>query len=238
MTYAWFLSRLARCFGIIVCELHPFPMKRFALAFGLLATLVPFLLKADGVVVFNEVMYHPATNEPALEWLEFYNQNAVDVDLSGWRVANGIDYTFPNGTIIRGGSYLVLAISPTALNAQTGLTNILGPFSGRLSNSGETLELRDNNNRLMDSVKYGVDGDWPVGTDGGGPSLVKINPNLSSKPAANWTASSQIGGSPGAINFSTVLRTGAKTNLVNTTNSWRFNDSGTDLGGALADTCV
>src|SRR5438105_7436415 len=132
---------------------------------------LPALARADSVVVFNEIMYHPATNEPALEWVEFYDQNAVDVDLSGWHLAGGIDYTFPEGTVIRGGGYLVVAIAPSALVANTGQTNILGPFSGRLSNSGERLELRDLNNRLMDSVTYGVDGTWPAGADGSGSSL-------------------------------------------------------------------
>ena len=39
---------------------------------------------ADSVVVFNEIHYHPATNETALEWLELHNQMSIDVDLSGW----------------------------------------------------------------------------------------------------------------------------------------------------------
>src|SRR5438034_714466 len=100
-------------------------MKRAILFFLLLA---PLTVQADSVVVFNEIMYHPATNEPALEWLELYNQNAVDVDISGWRVTEGIGYTFPSGTVIRGGGYLVVAISPATLSAQTGLMNVLGPF--------------------------------------------------------------------------------------------------------------
>ena len=62
-------------------------------------------------------MYHPATNEPALEWVELHNQNAVDVDLGGWRLTGGIDYTFPNGTVIRGRGYLVVAVSPATLIA-------------------------------------------------------------------------------------------------------------------------
>src|SRR5213594_1345146 len=81
---------------------------------------------ADAVVVFNEIMYHPATNEPTLEWLELYNQMSVDVDLSAWRLSDGIDYTFPNGTVIRAGGYVVVAVSPATLSAATGLTNILG----------------------------------------------------------------------------------------------------------------
>src|SRR6266542_5341767 len=96
---------------------------------------------ADATVVFNEIMYHPATNEAQLEWVELHNLMSVDMDLSGWSLASGIDYTFAEGTILAGGGYLVVAVSPVTLMAATGLTNVLGPFSGRLSNSGETLEL-------------------------------------------------------------------------------------------------
>jgi hypothetical protein len=37
---------------------------------------------ADGVVVFNEIMFHPGTHAAGGEWLELHNQMAVDVDLS------------------------------------------------------------------------------------------------------------------------------------------------------------
>jgi hypothetical protein len=52
-------------------------------------------LRADAVVVFNEIMYHPATSEPFMEWVELRNQLAVDVDISEWSLAGGIQYTFP-----------------------------------------------------------------------------------------------------------------------------------------------
>src|SRR6185436_3579833 len=120
----------------------------------------------------NEIMYHPSTNEPSGEWLELYNQNAIDVDLSSWRITDGIDYLFPNGTVIKGGGYLVVALSPETLTA-AGIANVVGPFSGRLSNGGELLRLRDINNRLMDSVNYETDGDWPASPDGSGTSLTK-----------------------------------------------------------------
>ena len=157
--------------------------------------------RADSVVVFNEIHYHPATNEPALEWLELHNQMSVAVDLSGWWMTNGLNYSFPTGTVIQGRGHLVVAISPATLAAQTGLTNLLGPFSGRLSNSGEKLELRDLNNRLMDAIKYGTEGEWPAGPDGSGVSLAKRQPNLASAPAENWTFSTQPGGTPGSTNF-------------------------------------
>ena len=44
------------------------------------------VLRADSTVVFNEVHYHPADRESSLEWIELYNQMAVTMDLSGWRL--------------------------------------------------------------------------------------------------------------------------------------------------------
>jgi hypothetical protein len=203
--------------------------------FPLLATLLALTSStalADSVVVFNEIMYHPAANEPALEWVELYNQNAVDIDLAGWRLTGGIDYTFGSGTIIRGGNYLVVAVSPPTLTAITAATNVVGPFDGRLSNGGEELRLRDNNNRLMDAMNFGVDGEWPVGADGGGVSLAKVHPNLASAPAENWTVSAQIGGTPGSVNFSSAPLLGPPDTLVPLVATWRYDDSGIDRGTA------
>jgi hypothetical protein len=83
-------------------------------------------LRGDSALVFNEIMYHPATNEPAMEWIEFHNQLAVDLDVSEWSVTGGIDYKFPVGSVLKGRSFVVLAISPSDLMAATGLTNVFG----------------------------------------------------------------------------------------------------------------
>ncbi len=157
--------------------------------------------RAGSVVVFNEIMYHPATNEAALEWVELHNQMSVDVDLSGWRLAGGISYAFPSNSIIKGRGFLVVALAPDALKSAAGITQVSGPFSGRLSNAGEKLELRDLSQRLMDEISYGADGAWPAGADGSGGSLAKKHPNLASQPEENWTVSAEIGGTPGAANF-------------------------------------
>ena len=175
-------------------------------------------------------MYHPATNEAALEWVELYNQMSVDMDISHWSLAGGIDYTFPEGTIIAGGGYLVVASSPSTLMATADLTNVMGPFMGRLSNSGETLQLLNNNLRVMDSLTYGTDGEWPVAPDGSGVSLAKRNPASPTSEAANWRASEQVGGTPGAENFPPPsLR---QTPIADIQARWKFNDSGADLGAA------
>ena len=56
--------------------------------------------RADSVIVFNEIMYHPPAATPAeeeaAEWVELVNQMAVDVDMGGWSLSGGADYIFPD----------------------------------------------------------------------------------------------------------------------------------------------
>jgi hypothetical protein len=204
---------------------------------------VPFLLaallcdagsvaKADSVVVFNEIMYHPGANTAGNEWLELHNQMSVDVDMSGWSIASGVAFAFPEGTVIPGGGYLVVALSPPELAAATGLTNILGPYTGHLSNSGEKLELYNRNQRLMDSVTYAVGGDWPVGPDGSGVSLAKKDEDTASGPAANWTVSALVGGSPGRVNFPLASYQVTNTTPVLLDSTWKYLASGQDPGSS------
>ena len=164
-------------------------MKRFLAL--LAAGGIALSALADSSLVFNEIMYHPQTNEAAMEWVEVYNQMAVDLDISGWSLDGGVHYTFASNTIIHGGAYLVVAVSPATLIAATGLTNVVGPFIGRLSNSGETLQLKNNSGRVVDTLTYGVDGDWPVAaaTAKGVPFYLPLDPfivNLADKEADRY----------------------------------------------------
>ena len=148
-------------------------------------------------MVFNEIMYHPATNETNLEFVELYNMFSYDTDVSRWAIKGGVDFDFPDGTVIAATSCLVVAVNPSALQAESGYPDALGPFGGRLANNGETLRLENNMGRLMDEVSYDVEDDWPVAPDGSGVSLVKIDPDTASPPAENWGWSDVVGGSPG-----------------------------------------
>jgi hypothetical protein len=157
---------------------------------------------ADSVVVFNEVMYHPQTGDN-VEWVELYNQMGIDIDISGWSLQGGVEYTFPPDTIIGAGDYMVVASAPELLLNQAPLgALVFGPFTGKLSNNGETLYLVNNSGRLLNEMRYRDSGDWPVAPDGAGVSLAKLNPDRESDNPDNWTWSEQVGGSPGAENFS------------------------------------
>ncbi|HUF64264.1 MAG TPA: lamin tail domain-containing protein, partial [Verrucomicrobiales bacterium] len=169
-------------------------------AAGILAATGAVLADVDSVVVFNEVHYHPADPEEALEYVELFNQNSVDVDLSGWSLEGAGTYVFPNGAMIAGRGYLVLARNPQALQEATGYSGAMGPLPGRLSNGGERLVLRNHNQRSMDILEYGDGELWPAGADGCGASLAKVYPWKVSGPEINWRASEDLGGSPGEPN--------------------------------------
>ncbi len=156
--------------------------------------------RADSVVVFNEIHYHPADAGEALEYIELRNQMSIDIDLSGWTLDGVGDYVFPAGTKIKAGGYTVIARDPAALAAATGFNGALGPFTARLDNGGELLTLRNNSGRVMDEVNYSDNAPWPEGADGSGASLARIAPNTASGSAASWVASRTPNGTPGAAN--------------------------------------
>ncbi|MES2657625.1 MAG: lamin tail domain-containing protein [Verrucomicrobiota bacterium] len=188
----------------------------------ILAILSPALLLADAVVTFNEVNYNPAVSQDA-EWVELHNQMAVNVDISGWSLADGISYTFANGTVIPAGGFLIVAKNP-ANAALTGVPGVVGPFSGNLSNSGEAIELLSRSGRVMDLVEFSDTGEWPVAADGAGATLAKRQPGTNSEKAASWTASLTTGGTPAVANFP-VPGVSIKHTLVDGSSTWRYNDS-------------
>jgi hypothetical protein len=181
----------------------------------------------DAVVVFNEIHYNPPGPTEDGEWIELFNQMGIKTDVSGWRI-KGLGYTFPQGTIIEPGGYLVVYKSPPA--------GKLGPFSGSLDNNGELLELVNKGERLMDELDYGDYGRWPVEADGSGATLAKRTPYAANKPTENWTYSAQVGGTPGSANFPNASAPPPTTTVpvFGLDKSWRFNESGADLGANWA----
>ena len=152
---------------------------------------------AGGIVTFNEIHYHPAA-VGAAEWVEIVNQFGTRLDLSGWKITGGIAFTFPDGTVLEPGAFLV--VSGIAGNP----AGALGPFTGHLDGAGDTVRLRTRQGWLVDEVTYGVTGDWPVSPDGTGPALAKRAVSLASDTASSWAASTQSGGTPGAANFAST----------------------------------
>jgi hypothetical protein len=155
-------------------------------------------------LLVTEIMYHPpgATNFSSddFEFIELKSVAPTNLELSGLSFTNGIKYTFPVGTFLSPGHFIVLVSNPAAFTNRYPSVHVDGVYSGKLSNSGENIALVHANGMPIVSVNYGTQAPWPSSPDGPGFSLVPVNPNLNPNPdsALNWRASSVIGGSPGA----------------------------------------
>ena len=139
-------------------------------------------------IVINEIHANPPLNYIRQEFIELYNPSTASKDLSGWRLSSAVDFTFPPGTIMAPGTYLVVAEDPATLQSTLG-SFALGPFTGNLNSSGETVRLRDESDTIIDEVDYKVGFPWPVASDGGGASIELINPSLDNSLGSSWRAS-------------------------------------------------
>ena len=152
----------------------------------------------------TELMYNPAEggafDNEEYEYIELKNIGAAPLALSNAKFVEGISFTFPNVSLAPG-SYVVVAKNPAAFASRYSMpgVQILGPYDGRLSNSGENVKLEDSTNSTILEFSY-RDG-WYDVTDGRGFSLTVRDPVTIDLNAygdkAFWRPSAAPGGSPG-----------------------------------------
>ncbi len=196
---------------------NPSPiMSPRAFLFPWLAFAATASVRAE--VVIHEIMYHPASENPAEEYIELYNRGDAPVVLTNWSFTSGVAFTFPAVSIPAGG-YLVVAANGAAFTAMhPGVTNYVAGWVGKLSNSSNTLTLRNAQLVKMDEVDYADDGDWgqrerdhppdfghrgwgwSSEADGGGKSLELVSALFDNSVGQNWKPSTTVSGTPGAAN--------------------------------------
>jgi hypothetical protein len=172
-------------------------------------------------VVVSEMNYHPADPTPAeiaagftagndFEYIELQNIGASAVDLTGAAFTAGVGFAFtsalsPSVLRLDPGERVVVAENPAAFAMRYGINSSLklaGPYSGNLSNSGDTVTLLAADTSVIKSFTYDDEEPWPVDADGNGYSLVLNNPatNPDHNLAVSWRSSAQLGGTPGGAN--------------------------------------
>ena len=183
----------------------------------------------DGIVV-TEIMYHPYNADHPMiedigeEYIELYNDSFSAVNLENWQITDGVDFVFPSVSI-GPGEYLVVASEVSTFNSKyPDIQNVIGGWNGRLSNSGEDLELSNAAGRLIDKVPYSDEGQWalrvpgPIDNshrgwawsddhDGGGMSHELISKDMPNEYGQNWAASKILNGTPGTDNSVAVDQT-------------------------------
>jgi hypothetical protein len=140
-------------------------------------------------VVINEFHYDPDIPTEQVEFIELHNTGAEAVELSGWRIDEAVDYTFASGASIAAGGFLAVAQNAAEFQTKFGFA----PFGvwetgDKLANEGETIELRDAANGLVDAVTYKLGFPWPTTGDAGS-SLELINPGLDNDLGGSWRSS-------------------------------------------------
>ena len=96
----------------------------------------------------------PRLTADDLEFVEIHNPTTQEWNLTGWRIAGGIDFEFADGTVLLPGETLVVvSFNPTtpananraaAFRAHYDLdqvTQIVGGYSQQLNDQGELLQL-------------------------------------------------------------------------------------------------
>ena len=105
-----------------------------------LAALFSLATLPKGAVVINEIHHDPDIKTELGEFIELHNTAAEPVDLSGWVIGDAVVFTFPNGSKIGGGGFVVVTHNPAQFKAKFG-GSPLGPWLGTLANGGERIEL-------------------------------------------------------------------------------------------------
>jgi hypothetical protein len=94
-------------------------------------------------VYINEILPNPEGPDETEEWIELYNSNSFDIDLSGWqlqdRAGTITTYTIPSVTKIMAGGYLIFKRPETKI---------------MLNNDGDGINLLTPDKKIIDSVGF------------------------------------------------------------------------------------
>jgi hypothetical protein len=191
--------------NVLAVEVHQTSLVSSDLVFGLRfdasaeiaeGTSLPVL---DRSIRISEIMYNSEGVAPT-DFIELTNISDEPVDLSGVRLSGGISFVFP-GIVLQPNQFIVLAENSIAFTNRYGrATNLVGQYTGSLSNGGETIALQFPAPFDAAILRFDYSDQWYPETDGLGRSLEIVDASLrfdrwSEKEA--WRASAIIGGSPG-----------------------------------------
>ncbi|MFC2103750.1 DUF6443 domain-containing protein [Bacteroidota bacterium] len=149
--------------------------KRTLLIILIIISFNSFLSAQPGKIVFSEIFYDSPLEERITfsghhigEFIELYNCSNVRIDVSGWRIVEGLNrhhtsYTIPSGTFIDPGDFLLISYGTSSNFTKLKLLfpevaayqeKILFQKEFILYNRGEILYLYDNKGVKVDHFAY------------------------------------------------------------------------------------
>jgi hypothetical protein len=178
-----------------------------------------------GPVVISEIMFRPPDlsdggDNSLDEFIELRNITGAPAPLfdpanpgNTWRLDNAVVFLFPtNVTAPANGRLLVVSFDPSNASALAAFRGrygvpanvpVLGPYDGKLDNSGESVELFKPDAPgvggvpyvLVDRIEYRDGSPWPGGADGTQASLQRRDVAQYGNDPINWTAAAPTAGS-------------------------------------------
>ena len=170
---------------------------------------------APGSVYVSEINYNPhqpsdgetlalpSVGNDDFEFIEVYNPSSTEsVNLLGMQLSNGVAFDFPE-FLLGPQSHAVIVENIDAFQLRYGTDiDIIGQWSGGLSNNGEAIELIDGSGTRLVEIGYDDRDPWFDRTDGLG-ATIELQPSGLASIAEtgkyyHWSASSNVGGTPGS----------------------------------------
>ena len=103
----------------------------------------PKLITYPSGIVINEILPSPEGPDEEEEWIELFNQNDFEVDITGWQIQDIVGktkiYTFLEGTKIASQGFLVLPRPESKIT---------------LNNDGDGLNLIQPDEKIVDTITY------------------------------------------------------------------------------------
>jgi len=106
-----------------------------------------------GAVVISEIAWMGDSESANNEWIELYNDSATAVDVTGWQLVSDTGLAVDLVGTVGAGAYAVL--ERTDEGSAPGTAFVV--YAGALANTGNTLQLYDASDNLVDQVAGGVD---------------------------------------------------------------------------------
>jgi len=147
-----------------------------------------------------ELAVLPDAEGADFEFVELVNLGPEELDLTGVRFIDGVAFSFPNGASLPSGERLVVTRDPAAfaLRHGSGRPLVFGPWTGKLDNDGESIELVDASGETI--LRFAYNDTWFPAAESLAHSLVVRDPagtgfDLWGEPET-WAISAQAEGSP------------------------------------------
>jgi len=153
-------------------------------------------------LVINEIAWMGSAHSYADEWIELYNCSPYDISVEGWilKARDGSPNIRLQGIVPSKGFYLLERTDDETLPDIT--ADLI--YSGALGNEGETLELYDNFENLVDEVS--CSSGWFKGDNKSKKTMERKDVQKGETSAEGWQTSEIIGGTPKQKNSAPVQK--------------------------------